>query len=71
MTAHDPTDQWYNARAFYTCLECDAGWDVEYSKVSDPQSFGATIQRYADGCPRCRSLNTRLMTLIANPVQPS
>jgi len=61
----------YNGQAFYLCLSCGEGFEVEYPGISDPEAFGLTIQRAADGCQHCHSLDTRLMTLIAKAVQAS
>jgi hypothetical protein len=61
-------DDLYDGRAFYVCLSCDCGIEVQYPGIVDPKAFALTIQRYANGCPRCHSLNTRLQGFIAQPV---
>jgi hypothetical protein len=61
----------YNGLAFYQCLGCGEGFEVEYLGISDPETFGLTIQRAADGCRHGRSLNTRLVTIVGEHVQAS
>lgn len=61
----------YNGHAFYQGLSCGESYEVEYPGICDPEALGLTIQRAADGCRHCHSLNTRLVTFSGKRVQAS
>ena len=66
MSSRDSNARDDSVRALYTCAACGAGFVVEYFGVhdaNDAKALSSKVQRYADGCPNCGSLDTKLDVL--------